>query len=334
MPAPDSTEPRPARAIEELLAGSDLVLLGRMPWSSNATFLCELWPKGSRPDAGLTEVADDGEPDDDEWDDDEDWEDEDDVRAAAERATEADDPSDDYEPADGDGPADSQAPAAPDNAAQPTPAAPDHDPEAVARAAGHGPLGRAIYKPHRGERPLWDFPDGLYRREAGAYQLARAIGWDVVPPTIVRDGPFGPGSLQWFIEADFDQHYFVLLEDEATHAQLRRMAAFDLVANSTDRKGGHVLVDAQRHLWGIDNGLCLHAEFKLRTVIWDFAGEPLPAELAEDLDRFSCADLVPELHELLDPFERDALRSRARALLSEGRLPTDPTGRRFPWPLV
>ena len=175
---------------------------------------------------------------------------------------------------------------------------------------------------------------GLYRREAGAYLLARAIGWDVIPTTVVRDGPFGPGSVQRFVDADFDQHYFTLLEDEAHHPQLRRMAAYDLVANSTDRKGGHVLVDPDGHLWGIDNGLSLHAEFKLRTVIWDFAGEPLPTELADDLDRFACAGVPNDLAELLDRFERDALITRARALLAEGRLPHDPTGRRYPWPLV
>jgi hypothetical protein len=95
-----------------------------------------------------------------------------------------------------------------------------------------------------------------------------------------------------------------------------------------------VLVDAEGHLWGIDNGLSLHAEFKLRTVIWDFAGEALPVELADDLDRFVTADLAADLAELLDPFERDALLARARALLAEGRLPRDPTGRRHPWPLV
>ena len=272
MPAPDSTDRRQATARKDLLACADLVVLGRMPWSSNATFLCDLWPAGSRPDGGLA--------DDDSGDDD------------------------------------------------------DEDVDATPRLGGPGPLGRAIYKPHRGERPLWDFPDGLYLREVAAYDLACAIGWDVVPPTVLKDGPFGLGSLQWFVEADFDQHYFTLLEDEATHAQLRRMAAFDVVANSTDRKGGHVLVDADRHLWGIDNGLCLHAEFKLRTVIWDFGGEPVPADLADDLDRFLEVDLAPEVAAAIDPFERDALRTRAWALLSDGCLPVDPTGRRFPWPLV
>ena len=195
-------------------------------------------------------------------------------------------------------------------------------------------LGRAVYKPHRGERPLWDFPDGLYRREVAAYRLAQAIGWDLVPTTIERDGPHGPGSLQWFVEADFDRHYFTLLEDHATHDQLRRLCAFDLVANSADRKGGHVLVDPDDHLWGIDNGLCLHAEFKLRTVIWDFAREPLSADVAEDLARFLAAPLPDSLADLLDPFERDAVKTRANALLAQGHLPTDPTGRRYPWPLV
>jgi uncharacterized repeat protein (TIGR03843 family) len=193
---------------------------------------------------------------------------------------------------------------------------------------------KAIYKPHRGERPLWDFPGGLYKREIAAYELARTLGWDCVPITVERDGPLGVGSLQRFVVADFEEHYFTLYEDEFFHPQLMRLCAFDLVSNNTDRKGGHVLVDADRHLWGIDHGLSFHAEFKLRTVIWEFAGEPLPSELADDLDRLLADDLPDPLAELLDPFERDALRTRARALLSEGRFPADPTGRRYPWPLV
>ncbi len=271
MPAPASTD----------LADADLVVVGRMPWSSNATFLCELWPRGSRPDGGLGDSSNRTE--------------------------------------DGAGP---DQPEGSEGAGES-----DETPEGE-------PLGRAIYKPHRGERPLWDFPDGLYLREAAAFHLAEALGWPVVPETLVREGPFGIGSVQRFVEADFDQHYFTLLEDVAFHPQLLRMAAFDFVANSTDRKGGHVLVDDDGHLWGIDNGLCLHQEFKLRTVIWEFAGHALPAELADDLDRFLNADDDPRLAAVLDPFERDALRTRARALLSDGVLPHDPTGRRFPWPLV
>jgi uncharacterized repeat protein (TIGR03843 family) len=196
------------------------------------------------------------------------------------------------------------------------------------------PAGRAIYKPHRGERPLWDFPDGLYRREAAAYELARALGWDCIPPTVVRDGPFGPGSVQWFIEADFEQHHFTLVEHDRYHPQLMRLCTFDLVANSTDRKAGHVLVDDDDHLWGIDNGLCLHAEFKLRTVIWEFAEEEVPADLLDDLAAFLDRPLPDPLCALIDPFERDALRTRARAVLADGRFPVDHTGRRVPWPLV
>jgi uncharacterized repeat protein (TIGR03843 family) len=198
-----------------------------------------------------------------------------------------------------------------------------------------GDTTRGIYKPHAGERPLWDFPDGLYRREAASYQLSAALGWEVVPLTIVReDLPHGIGSLQRFVEADFEQHYFTLLDDEATHPQLRRMAVFDIVSNNTDRKGGHCLVDSDGHIWGIDNGLSFHAEFKLRTVIWDFAGEPIAPELLADLQRLVEDGLPEPVASLLGTFERDAVLTRARALLREGELPFDETGRRYPWPLV
>ena len=194
---------------------------------------------------------------------------------------------------------------------------------------------RAVYKPHAGERPLWDFPDGLYRREAAAHELSAALGWDLVPLTIVRhDLPHGVGSLQRFVEADFEQHYFTLLEDDTTHPQLRRMAVFDIVANNTDRKGGHCLLDADGHVWGIDNGLSFHAEFKLRTVIWDFAGDPLGDDVLADLVELLEAGVPPRVAELLGTFERDALLTRARALVREGCLPHDPTGRRYPRPLV
>jgi uncharacterized repeat protein (TIGR03843 family) len=192
----------------------------------------------------------------------------------------------------------------------------------------------AVYKPGRGERPLWDFPPGLYRRERAAFLLAEALEWDLVPPTVIRDGPLGEGSFQVFVDADAEQHYFTLLEEPAHHDQLRRLCAFDLLANSTDRKGGHVLVDDDGHLWGIDNGLSFHSEFKLRTVIWDFAGEALPDDLVADIARFTDAGVRDELAEILDPFERAALRTRAVALLDEGRFPHDPTGRRWPWPVV
>jgi uncharacterized repeat protein (TIGR03843 family) len=198
-----------------------------------------------------------------------------------------------------------------------------------------GSTSRGIYKPHAGERPLWDFPDGLYRREVAAYELSAALGWEVVPLTIVRDDlPHGIGSLQRFVEADFEQHYFTLLDDEATHPQLRRMAVFDIVSNNTDRKGGHCLVDADGHIWGIDNGLSFHAEFKLRTVIWDFAGESIAPELLVDLQRLVDDGLPDEVASLMGTFERDAVLTRARAVIREGELPFDETGRRYPWPLV
>jgi uncharacterized repeat protein (TIGR03843 family) len=198
-----------------------------------------------------------------------------------------------------------------------------------------GTTQRGIYKPHAGERPLWDFPDGLFRREVAAYELSAALGWEVVPLTILReDLPHGVGSLQQFVEADFEQHYFTLLEDEATHDQLRRMAVFDIVSNNTDRKGGHCLVDRERHIWGIDNGLSFHAEFKLRTVIWDFGGEPVAPELLADLELLVEDGLPDAVAALLGTFERDAVLTRARAVLREGELPVDETGRRYPWPLV
>ncbi|MGA0131405.1 MAG: SCO1664 family protein, partial [Ilumatobacteraceae bacterium] len=126
---------------------------------------------------------------------------------------------------------------------------------------------RAIYKPLRGERPLWDFAPGLHRREVAAYRLAVAMGFDFVPVTVLREGPLGEGSLQLLIDADFEQHYFTLFENQPElHQQFRNIAVYDIVANNTDRKSGHVLIDAQRHVWGIDHGLCFSADFKLRTV--------------------------------------------------------------------
>ncbi|MDP1819476.1 MAG: SCO1664 family protein [Acidimicrobiales bacterium] len=233
-----------------------------------------------------------------------------------------------------------------------------HDDDAIAEALRHGEvevLGRmpwssngtflcqvrcsdqerrAIYKPRRAERPLWDFPSGLDQREVAAYELSRALGWDVVPVTVRRDGPLGLGSLQDFIEADFEQHYFTLYEDEATHPALRTMCVLDLVGNNTDRKSGHCLLGLDGRIRGIDHGLMFHHEFKLRTVIWEFGGEDIPDPLLEDLNELLAAGLPDDLAELLDPFERDAVLTRARAVLDAGRFPIDETGRRYPWPLV
>lgn len=193
---------------------------------------------------------------------------------------------------------------------------------------------RAIYKPRRGERPLWDFPSGLDHREVAAFELSQALGWDLVPLTILRDGPMGVGSLQRFVDADFEQHYFTLYEDEANHDQLRAVCAFDLVGNNSDRKSGHCLLGLDGRIQGIDHGLMFHHEFKLRTVIWEFGGEPVPVPLLEAIDALASSELPDPLAALLDPFERDAVRTRARALVRTGCFPIDETGRRYPWPLV
>jgi uncharacterized repeat protein (TIGR03843 family) len=193
---------------------------------------------------------------------------------------------------------------------------------------------RAIYKPRRGERPLWDFPSGLDHREVAAYELSEALGWDLVPYTLLRDGPLGIGSLQQFVEADFEQHYFTLYEDAAYHDQLRAICAFDLVGNNTDRKSGHCLLGLDGRIRGIDHGLMFHHEFKLRTVIWEFGGEPVPESILTVVDALAGSELPDPLARLLDPFERDAVRTRAAALVRAGCFPIDQTGRRYPWPLV
>ena len=192
---------------------------------------------------------------------------------------------------------------------------------------------RAIYKPLAGERPLWDFPPGLHRREVAAWHLSEALGWGLVPPTVLRDGPLGEGSLQLFVEADFQQHYFTLYEEPACHDQLRAMCAFDLVANNTDRKSGHCLLGTDGRIYGIDHGLCFAVEPKLRTVIWEFGGEPVPDALLESLARVA-ADPPPELASVLDDDEVEAVVRRARAVVARPVFPIDRTGRRYPWPLV
>jgi len=196
-----------------------------------------------------------------------------------------------------------------------------------------GPVA-AVYKPARGERPLWDFPGGLPRREVAAFALSEALGWGLVPPTVARDdGPFGEGSLQLFVEVDYEQHYFTLLEDDANGAALVALGCFDVVANNADRKGGHVLAGPDDHLWGIDHGVCFHDEPKLRTVIWDFAGEPVPeAFLAE---RCGLARSLPAaLARHLTGPECSALLDRIADLADDGRFPEPSNERPYPWPLV
>jgi len=147
----------------------------------------------------------------------------------------------------------------------------------------------AVYKPVQGERPLWDFPGGLFRREVAAYELSEALGWGLVPMTVDRvNGPYGQGSIQRFVHEDGGDHYFTLRDDPQWHPTLQRMCAFDVVANNADRKSGHVLL-AEDRLWAIDNGLCFNEEDKLRTVIWDFGGQPLEPEVIEFSAGTTCA---------------------------------------------
>lgn len=200
---------------------------------------------------------------------------------------------------------------------------------------------RAIYKPGRGERPLWDFPRGLYKREVAMYRLADYLGWQVVPPTTIAEGPFGEGSVQAFVNADFEQHYFTLYEEGIGELELKKLCALDIVANNTDRKSGHCLLaecdepGAPGTIFGIDHGLSFHSQFKLRTVMWDYIDEPLPSEITDPLSRLVDEGLPADIVCLLDSFEVDAVVARTRALLEAGVFPADETGgRRWPWPLV
>jgi uncharacterized repeat protein (TIGR03843 family) len=199
---------------------------------------------------------------------------------------------------------------------------------------------QAVYKPVRGEQPLWDFPAGsLAHRETAAYLFSESLGWELVPPTIYRRrAPIGPGSLQLYIEHDPNMHYFTLEEEDKQ--RLRPTVLFDLALNNADRKGGHILRAGDGHLWLIDHGLCFHTEEKLRTVIWDFAGEPIPADLSADLERVE-GDLAPEgalrvdLEAHIRPGEVSALAARIRRLLRAGCFPQPPSSRRsYPWPPV
>lgn len=197
---------------------------------------------------------------------------------------------------------------------------------------------QAIYKPVRGERPLWDFPSGLHRRERAAFVLSELLGIGAVPPTVIRDGPLGDGSLQWFVGADHTEHYFTIFEARPDlHDQLRAIAVLDLLANNTDRKSGHCLIEPDlaepdARVWAIDNGLCFAAEYKLRTVIWEFADESIPDEL---LDRVAplVTEVPTELGALLEGSEAAAVQARAARLVTGRRFPND-TGHRYPWPLV
>lgn len=196
-----------------------------------------------------------------------------------------------------------------------------------------------VYKPQKGEQPLWDFAENsLAGREISAYRLSEFLGWSLVPYTILReDGPYGPGSLQKFIEYNPNQHYFNFKPEDKE--RLRIVALFDHLLNNADRKGSHVLFEKRsRHLYAIDHGLCFHAEDKLRTVIWDFAGQEIEADRLGDIQRMCDAlkqpsALLADLEPYLTVEEITALAERGQGLLAEGHFPQPPQYRRaFPYP--
>jgi hypothetical protein len=200
--------------------------------------------------------------------------------------------------------------------------------------------GYAVYKPQRGEAPLSDFPNGtLYRREYAAYVVSEALGWHLVPATVMRqDGlELGLGALQVFVVHDPSRHYFNLREGRED--EMRRIALFDWLCNNADRKGGHVLIDALDKLWCIDHGISFHVDDKLRTVIWDYQGTPVPPALVEDVCRFAEAlrdgsEIGEQLGTLLLPQELMKLRARATDIDARRVFPAPPAYRPYPWPMI
>ncbi|MEX2556556.1 MAG: SCO1664 family protein [Actinomycetota bacterium] len=197
----------------------------------------------------------------------------------------------------------------------------------------------AVYKPRRGEAPLWDFPDGtLYLREMAAFVMSQALGWGFVPPTVIRDGTLGIGMVQLFVEHDPSEHYLTLAP---TYPDLfRRVAAFDVVINNADRKSGHCLLQrGEERIWVVDHGVAFHTSPKLRTVIWDYAGERLPDDVLADLRRLigdlaGGGPLRAHLRTLLDDEEVSAMAGRIEALTSAATYPEPGPGRPYPWPPI
>jgi hypothetical protein len=200
--------------------------------------------------------------------------------------------------------------------------------------------GLAVYKPRRGERPLWDFPRGtLCQREFAAYLLSAALGWQLIPPTVLRDGPYGIGSVQLFIDADQEAHIFTMQKEGGYEAVFEQLAVFDLISNNADRKSGHCLKGSDGRMWAIDHGICFHSEYKLRTVLWDYAGQPIRADIMADLrslqKRIQSADYEIKVFEsLLEADEFKAMRRRLDRLIQTGRFPDPGAGRNVPWPPV
>ncbi len=205
-------------------------------------------------------------------------------------------------------------------------------------SAGPGRFLRAIYKPRDGERPLWDFPSGsLYKREYATYVLSRWLGWPPVPLTLMREGPYGVGTVQLYVDHDPEANYFDMVEDKAE--QLQKFAIFDLLVNNADRKAGHCLLDAGGRVWSIDHGLTFHPSFKLRTVMLEFWGKPMPEDLVKDIEALAqdletAGDVSRRLGEVLSPDEVRALLSRIGILLEERSLPPLDPYYNVPWPWV
>ena len=199
----------------------------------------------------------------------------------------------------------------------------------------------AVYKPRRGENPLWDFPPGtLCQRETAAFEVSQALGWLIVPPTILRDGPRGPGSIQFFIHCDPNIHYFNMREDARYAPALRRLTLFDYLINNADRKAGHCLYGYDERMWAIDHGICFHQKYKLRTVIWEFGGEPIEEDLLADLESLQdgleqSSPLQRSLNALLSVPEREALCRRIVDLISRRHYPLPLAHQRnYPWPPI
>ena len=200
----------------------------------------------------------------------------------------------------------------------------------------------AVYKPQRGENPLWDFEWGtLCLREVAAYTISSALGWQLIPPTVLRDGTHGLGSIQFFIDHDTEVHYFTVQDDARFAETFRQLSLFDYIVNNADRKSGHCLVGADGRLWAIDHGICFHTEYKLRTVIWEFSGEPIEPDLLADIEALQCHlrdsehPITERLCQLLSEHERDALLRRVDKLLRRSIYPDPPAHRRnYPWPPV
>jgi len=217
----------------------------------------------------------------------------------------------------------------------------------LVKVANHQAEALAVYKPRRGERPLWDFTQGtLCQREQAAFVVSDMLGWNLVPPTVMREGPHGLGSMQLFIEHDPESHYFTFEGEAAFQQQLQQITLFDIIINNADRKGGHILLEQSvesaevARLWAIDHGVCFHTSHKLRTVVWEFAGARIPPHLLADLVRFrdrlyrNSDDYCLQLKELLTETEVKALQRRMESLIKRGCFWEPGPGRHYPWPPV